>query len=145
MSTYERHVDYATAYFPYPTPTKIEGEPTYKSLHTLQKELRANASSIDSDLGGGDHGYLGLVLNDPNYAAIPGTLPFVAPNYPPVLAIPETANHVEALQLREDNLEARRKYLECKNVEKSLLRFLQDALEARFIEPLVDEYTNLLQ
>ena len=58
-------IDYAATYFPYKTPTPINGEPTYKSLKRLKNELRANASSVDTDLGGGDHGYLVLVLTDP--------------------------------------------------------------------------------
>ena len=57
-------IDYASTYFPYKTRTPIVGEPTYKALKRLKNELRANASSVDTDLGGGDHGYLGLVLTD---------------------------------------------------------------------------------
>ena len=34
--------------------------------------------------------------------------------------------------------------MECKNVEKALLRHMQDALEERYSGSLVDEYTNLL-
>ena len=54
-------VDYATSYFKYKTPTPIQGTPTNKTLKRLKTELRANASSVESDLGGGNHGYLGLV------------------------------------------------------------------------------------
>ena len=53
-------VDYASSYFKYKTPTPIQGTPTNKTLKRLKQELRANASSVESDLGGGDHGYLGL-------------------------------------------------------------------------------------
>ena len=67
-------VDYASTYFPYPTPTPIQGEPTYKALKRLKNELRANASSVDRDLGGGDHGYLGLVLSDEEYARVAPTV-----------------------------------------------------------------------
>ena len=35
-------------------------------------------------------------------------------------------------------------YLECRNVEKCLQRHIQDAIEDKYIEPLVDEHTNLL-
>ena len=36
-------------------------------------------------------------------------------------------------------------HLECKNVEKALLRHIQDALEDKYIENMVDEYTNLIR
>ena len=57
-------------YFKYGTPTPITGEPSNKSLKRLKTELRANASSVDTDLGGGDHGYLGLILTYVEYARI---------------------------------------------------------------------------
>ena len=62
---------YASSYFKYKTPTPIQGAPSNKTLKQLKTELRANASSVESKLGGGDHGYLGLVLTDQEYATIP--------------------------------------------------------------------------
>ena len=46
------NIDYATLYFKYRIPNPINGEPTDKSLKRLKTELRANASSMDTDLGG---------------------------------------------------------------------------------------------
>ena len=137
-------IDYASSYFKYKTPTPIRGEPTNKSLKRLKLELQANASSVETDLGGGNHGYLGLVLTDEEYASIPHTQPFVPPNYPPPLSIPANATAIRALELKEEYHEAKRLYLECKNVEKALLRHIQEALEEKYIEALVDEHTNLL-
>ena len=108
-------IDYASTYFPYPTPTPIQGEPTYKSLKRLKNELQANASSVESDLGGGDHGYLGLVLTDAEYALISAT-PFVAPHYPAALTIPTGTDQVQALNLREKYKEDKRAYYACKNM-----------------------------
>ena len=47
------NVDYANTYFKYKNPTPINNEPTHKALTRLKNELRANASSVDTDLGGG--------------------------------------------------------------------------------------------
>ena len=140
----ERHIDYAGTYFPFPEPTRIQGEPTYTDLTKLEKELKANASSVDSDLGGGNHGYLGHVLNDPNYAAITGTTPFLPPAYPAPLVIPATASDLQALKLREQHEEAKRKHRECANVEKCLLRHLKKAVDPQYLEPFVNEDTDIL-
>ena len=137
-------VDYAASYFKYKTPTPIIGAPTNKTLKRLKQELRANASSVESDLGGGDHGHLGLVLDDPEYAAISAT-PFAAPPYPATLTIPTTVTQVEALNLREAHREAKRAYYECKNVEKALQRHIQDAIEDKYLETLVNDDTQLIQ
>ena len=47
-------VDYAASYFNYKSPTPIIGAPTNKTLKRLKQEFRANASSVESDLGGGE-------------------------------------------------------------------------------------------
>ena len=103
-----------------------------------------HASSIDSDLGGGNHGYLGHVLHDPNYAAITGTTPFVPPTYPTPLVIPTTATDLQALKLRKQHKEAKRKHHECANVEKSILRHLMKAVHCQYLKPFVNNNTNLL-
>ena len=129
-------------FFKYKTPTPIQGTPTNKTLKRLKQELRANASSVETDLGGGYHRYLGLVLTDEEYALISPT-PFDAPEYPAALTIPPGTDQIETLNLQEQHKEARRTYYACKNVEKSLQRHIQDTIEDKFLEPLVDEDTNL--
>ena len=136
-------VDYAASYFKYKTPTPIQGAPTNKTLKRLKQELRANASSVESDLGGGDHGFLGLVLTTVEYALISQTA-FVAPAYPAALTIPRGTDQIEALNLREQHKEAKRTYYQCKNVEKALQRHIQDAIEEKYLESLVDEDTQLI-
>ena len=66
-------VDYTASYFKFKTPMPIIGTPTHKTLKRLKQELRANASSVESDLGGGDHGHLGLVLIPAEYSSISAT------------------------------------------------------------------------
>ena len=57
-------IDYTSLYFKCKTLIPILGEPTNKSLKRLQTELQANESSVKTDLGRGNHGYLNLVLTD---------------------------------------------------------------------------------
>ena len=103
-----------------------------------------NASSVETDLGGSNHGYLGLVLTDKEYNSIPNIASFVPPHYPAPLVIPPTATAIEALQMKEQHNEQKRLYLECKNIEKALLQHAQDALEDKYIAALIDNYTNLI-
>ena len=145
MSSNTSQVDYARSCFKYPTPTPIRGEPTYESLKRIREELCANASSVESELGGGDHGYLGLVLTDQEYAELSRSPPqFVAPQFPGALSIPESAGPVQALGLRSTHEESLRQYRECRNVEKALLRFIQGAMEEEYLEDLLDTESNLI-
>ena len=140
------NIDYATLYFKYKSPIPINGEPTYKSLKRLKTELRANASSVDTDLGGGDHGYLGLVLSDVEYMRInPTPAAFVAPNFPGALVIQPTFSAIQAVQARESHAQDMALYRECKNVEKALLRHIQTAVEEKYIEFMVDDDTGLIE
>jgi len=57
------NIDYRTTFFEFPQLTKIHGEPDYDTLHRLHNELKSNAGSVPSTLGGGAHGHLGLILD----------------------------------------------------------------------------------
>ena len=140
------NIDYATVYFKYSTPTPITGEPSNKSLKRLKTELRANASSVDTDLGGGDHGYLGLILTDVEYARItPTPPPFVAPNFPGPFVMDPAHTAMQQVQARETHNENLALYRECKNVEKALLRHIQTAVSEKYIEFMVDDDTGLIE
>ena len=48
------------------------------------------------------------------------------------------------MQSKENHAETNSAYVECENIEKAILRNVQDALEEKYIEALVDQHTNLL-
>ena len=137
-------VDYAVSYFKYKTPTSIQSAPTNKTLKWLKQELRANASSVESDLGGGDHGYLGLVITDAKYTTVTAT-PIVPPTYPATLTITAVTDQVQALNLWEIHKDTKNAYYECKNIKKALQRHVQDAIEDKYLKSLVNEDTQLIQ
>jgi hypothetical protein len=67
--------------FEHPTIIPIFGEPTYATIHSIQKRLNANAASVHSYQGGGNHGYLGAIISPTQYVAI-NPVPFIAPTNP---------------------------------------------------------------
>ena len=76
--------------FPDSTITKHTGEPNYHVIKDVEHKLIKNASSYPSELGGGNHGYLGLILTSKKYVLVtghtftphpnPGSLPTFPPN-----------------------------------------------------------------
>ena len=78
-------VNYKDSYFEHPVLTMIRGGPTYETLHHLKNELKANASSVPTTLGGGNHGYLGMVLAPAEYHHILPNYPFTRLPNPGVL------------------------------------------------------------
>jgi hypothetical protein len=68
-------MNYATvedviASFPHPILPTVQGEPDYQTIHAIRKLLHANARAIDTYLGGGALGHLGLIVSDASYAII---------------------------------------------------------------------------
>ena len=59
--------------------TRIQHRPSYESLQNCLNELKANASSVPTILGGGMHGHLGLVLSDATYGTLTNNVLFVTP------------------------------------------------------------------
>jgi hypothetical protein len=68
-------VKYATvkdviASFTNPILPTVQGETDYQTIHAIRKSLQANSRAIDTHLGGGTLGYLGLIVSDASYAMI---------------------------------------------------------------------------
>ena len=49
--------NYRETLFEYPELTPIHGEPSYESLRVLYNQIKANARSVHTTLGGGQHGH----------------------------------------------------------------------------------------
>ena len=124
-------------------PTPIIRPPTNKTLKKIKQELHANGRSVELNLGGGDYGYLGLILDDQEWAGI-SPIQFQVPNYPQHLVILPDTTQVGALALQEQHNKEKWVYYECKNVEKAPQWHIQDAIEDKCLESLIDEDTQLI-
>jgi hypothetical protein len=86
-------VEYVVASFPHPILPTVQGEPDYQTIHAIRMLLQANARAIDTHLGGGALGHLGLVVSDAAYAIIapPGA------NGPIICTNPTSPGHEPAV------------------------------------------------
>jgi hypothetical protein len=93
------------ASFPHPVLPTFQGEPDYQTIHAIRKSLQANSRAIDTNLGGGTLGHLGLIVSDASYAMIApetdaGPILWISPTAPgglqPTLTaqLPRLAPHV---------------------------------------------------
>ena len=119
MSSNVPSVEDLTNAFP-TTITPITGEPNYALLKNLKDQLKANATSIRTTLGGGNHGYLGLILSPSAYATIT-TTPFQESNYPgqhPTIPAGTNATNTSAIICH--HTEDLKQWHECKNIITAL-------------------------
>ena len=135
------NIDYVDTYFENPTLTKIHGEPTYDALKTMEDELKTNATGVTSDLGGGGHGHLGLVLNPIRYALI-SPVPYVRPVHPGPLVIPPGTTQHESTRLRNEHKELIKLYRETVDVEKSMIKQVVATIDSKYLKPLRNADSN---
>jgi hypothetical protein len=80
-------VEDVMASFPHPVLPTIQGEPDYQTIRATRKFLQANSRAMDTHLGGGTLGHLGLIISDASDAMIAPTTNYeptfwVTPNAP---------------------------------------------------------------
>jgi hypothetical protein len=56
--------------FPHPSLPAVQGELDYQTIHAIRKLLQANSRAIDTHLGGGTLGHLGLIVSYVSYAMV---------------------------------------------------------------------------
>lgn len=133
-------IDYIKTFFVYPELTKIHDRPTYESLKTLKNELKGNAASVRSNLGGGAHGHLGLVLTATEQVLVSPVL-YIRPEDPGPLVLP-AGNNVTNLQreiARDLHKENERVWIESMKVEKALLKQLVAALPPLYVRSFLNK------
>ena len=142
MSTYKDH-DFKNTHFEHPELTRIHGEPTTATLVTLQREIRANAQSIPTTLGGGFYGHLGLVCNETEYASIPNTTRYVKPTNPGMLQPGATTEtQFQIIQRRDEHAEQTRIFREALSVERTLVQQIVAAIDKKYLKAIRNNITS---
>ena len=136
--------NYREVYFAHEDLDKIAGEPSYDTLRTIHTQLKANAASVPSILGGGANGHLGLVIAPEKYALISNT-PFNRPYHPGLLDVPIGTLRDEADRVTNAHRQQLDLYNTVQGVEKSLLQQLTKAVEPVYLESLKNQNTGLIQ
>jgi len=92
--------DICEIHFQHKVLTWVSGPPNFGSLQILVDELKANASSVPSVLGGSQYGHLGLLLTATQYATL-STTPFVTPFNPGPFAPPDKGTEAQINATRD--------------------------------------------
>jgi hypothetical protein len=129
-------------FFQHKVLTKVHGQPSYESLQILSTELKANAASVPSTLGGGLYGHLGLVLSLERYATLANTVPWVTPVNPPPFVPPAGATAAQLEAAREAWRERRLAFDICQATEKALIALLVEAIDPIYLRALLNRTTG---
>jgi hypothetical protein len=119
----------------------IIGILTFETLHLLNQEIKSNAILVHSNLGGGQHGHLGLVIS-PTACTLLSNTPYARPGLPDALDIPANATkHAQDLLDRtyEENL---RVFLEVRGMERALTQQIVGAINPQYIVAMRNRSTR---
>jgi hypothetical protein len=129
-------------YFQHKVLTRIHGPPVYATLQLLATELKANAGSVPTTLGGGLYGHLGLVVSDQKYATLANTSPWVTPVHPGDYTPPATGTSA-LLAADKDVWRAAHKIFDlCQATEKALIAQVVESIDSTYLRALLDRTTG---
>jgi hypothetical protein len=125
----------------HPVLPSVPGEPDYHSLHAIRKRLRKNARSIDTHLGGGAFGHLGVIISDIAYKGISTLTAWANPPFPgrapAEIECGGTSAHISAAKHRwEESPPAFKTY---NTVQSTLKKHIITVVEPMYIEILNDD------
>ena len=129
--------------FEFPVLTKCEGKLSFPILKKIKDEIKCNAASVYSELGGGAHGHLGLVLTVTEYAHVSAT-PYVRSTMPAALNIPLGTTAHESLRLRENHKEEKRLFIEVTDLEKALIKMLSRTIPSMYLMHFRNEFSSAI-
>ena len=143
-STENKPINYREIYFPHPSLRKIVGNPTFLDLQILKKQVKANAASVPSTLGGGNNGHLGLVSDATTYARVSDTA-YIRPTLPPALEAPPqgTTGPQIAERQRLHNLQVAM-FHEANHIKRTILNQIQEACDETTLNARVNDDTGML-
>jgi hypothetical protein len=129
----------------------VQGEPDYQTIHAARNFLQANSRAIDTHLGGGTLGHLGLIISDASYAMIdptPDAGPALwtnpqAPGRASANTDGTAAQISAACHIWEDEVQT---YRTCTSVQQALKKQIISVFEPMYLEILNDSmvgYANI--
>ena len=130
------------SHFQHPVLTKIHGKPVYDTVRLLADEVKANAATVPTTLGGGEYGHLGLVLSIERYAALPNTVPWATPVNPGIFVTPVGATGPQIEAARDVWRQRLRTYELFQATEKALIAQVVEAVDTIYLRAKFNRATG---
>ena len=134
-------IDYRGSFFEYPILTKIQDEPSYETIKTIHDEIKTNAQSVHCNLGGGQHGHLGLTLDTTTYALV-SNVAYYRPYHPGTYAPINGGTTAQTSAGKDLHTEQIRLFREVKGIEKALRQQIVTAINPQYLSSLQNRQTN---
>ena len=124
-------------------PMPIIGKPTRALLIPLREIIHANASQVQTTLGGGVYGYLGAMLDVDDYMDLEDAAEFEIPDHPGnIIADGHVGTQYAIADALRANKEKLRQFDEYNVVMQALRKQIVDTVEEKYIMSMRNKYTR---
>jgi hypothetical protein len=139
-----RQSDMSLPAFPHPILPTVQVDPDYQKVHAIRKLLQTNARTIDTHLGGGALGHLGLIVSDASYAMVApategGPTIWVSPTAPWWAPANTDGNAAQISAARHSWEEAVHTYRTFTSVQQALKKQIITVFEPMYLDVQNDE------
>ena len=128
-------VNHKDSYFDHLVLTKIRGKSTYETLHHLKNELKSNLVSVPTTLGGGNYGYLGMILTPIEFHCIAPANPFTRPPNPGVLVPNPASMDTHIVSAEDTHRTTKQIYLKTLLLKLTIIHQIIEAVDTKCLAP----------
>ena len=121
----------------------IQEESTVDLLILIEQKLKAKAPLVFSNLGGGTHGHLFLVIYPTQFNLLSNAA-IIRPLHPVPLTIPDGTTAAMSVVVKYQYNEQLRFFREVNGVEKALISQIVSGINAEFLTALRNRATNAI-
>ena len=130
--------------FPIKALPPINGEPTYSGINDMMQALYANAATMQTTLGGGRHGHIGMIMKPALYATL-SQVAYEKPEDPgPLPVYGRTASDQVRQNVDNEFHENKRVYENHYNTDLALKALIIEAVDKVYLDEKYDRYTGFL-
>ena len=127
---------YRDFYFEHKNLTRISGEPTFASLHKVLLEFKADVVSVPSQLGGGDHGFIVIILSNTTYTTLATISPFITPVQPGHLRVAKGATQYQIALAKTIHEEATQTFQTYQLMQRALIQQVLEAITSKYLSSI---------
>ena len=122
--------------------TSLHGKPTFDTLQKILTQLKENASSIPTNLGGVGHRCIGEILSPTSYHNLVPLAPFIGPTPPGTLTVPAKSIQFVISLLKTQHNKALKTYHIYLLIQRELIHKVLDAVESKYLTRLRNRLTG---
>ena len=136
------NMNFRHLYFEHKALTRIIGEPTFSTIHLMLLQLKANASSVPSTLGGGQRSYIGVIFSPVTYATLAPMQPFKPLFHPGIFQVDLPATQFEISLAKTLHNENVRPFQSCLLIQHALVQQVLEAINEKYLSSLRNQITG---